>query len=64
MDSDAEIKRIQEFVDKENYHAAINIALSAMNEGRRQKNQQEVDLFLSVINGIVLNMSQQYGSSE
>jgi len=64
MNSDAEIKRIQEFVEKENYHAAINIALSAMNEGRRQENQQEVDLFLSVINDIVLNMSQRYGNSE
>ena len=62
MNSDAEIKRVQGFVEKENYHAAINIALSAMNEGRRQKNQQEVDLFLSVISDIVLNMAQQYGS--
>jgi len=62
MNSDAEIKRVQEFVDKENYHAAINIALSAMNEGRRQNNQKQVDVFLNVISEIVLNMSQQYGS--
>jgi len=62
MNSDAEIKRVQEFVDKENYHAAINIALSAMNEGRRKKNQEQVDVFLRVISDIVLNMSHQYGS--
>jgi len=34
MNIESEKSRVQAFVDKGNYHAAINIALSAMNECR------------------------------
>jgi hypothetical protein len=52
MDKDAEIIIIQAFVDKGNYHAAINIALSAMNECRRLNDQPGVDRFISIIKNI------------
>ncbi|MCK4707454.1 MAG: hypothetical protein KAQ67_01325 [Gammaproteobacteria bacterium] len=62
MNIDSERDRIQIFVDKGNYHAAINIALSALNECRRNNDQKGVDLFLEVIRGIVRNLSDQFGS--
>ena len=64
MNIDSERDRIQIFVDKGNYHAAINIALSALNECRRNNDQKGVDLFLEVIRGIVRNLSGKFGSKE
>lgn len=62
MDINAETKRILEFVTRGNYHAAINIALSAMNECRRNNDQAGVDEFISLIKDIVLTLSEEYGS--
>ena len=39
MNIESEADRIQEFVDKGNSQAAINIAISAVNECRRIKDQ-------------------------
>ena len=62
MDIESETDRIQEFVDKGNYHAAINIAISALNECRRIEEQTGVDKFIAVIKGIVNTMDEEFGS--
>jgi hypothetical protein len=62
MDIQSETNRIQEFVDKGNYHAAINIAISALNECRRIEDQAGVDIFIAVIRGIVNTMDNEFGS--
>ncbi len=62
MNIESEIKIIQEFVDKGNYHAAMNISISALNECRRNKNQPGINRFLDVIKGIANTMTEVYGS--
>lgn len=62
MDIQSETKTIQEFVDKGNYHAAINIAISALNESRRNNNQADINTFLDVIKGIANTMAEEFGS--
>ena len=61
MDIESETKTIQEFVDKGNYHAAMNITISALNACRRNKNQTGVDMFLGVIKGIANTMADEFG---
>ena len=61
MNIESEIKIIQEFVDKGNYHAAMNISISALNECRRNKNQPGIDRFLDVIKGIANTMTEVFG---
>lgn len=63
MDIESETNRIQEFVDKGNYHAAINIAISALNECRRIEEQAGVDKFIAVIRGIVNTIDNEFGSN-
>ena len=62
MEQSAYTEQIQQHVDKGNYHAAINIALSAMNEGRRNDDQVCVDKFLGVIQEITHKLVQEFGS--
>lgn len=62
MDNESEAAIIQEFVDKGNYHAAINIAISALNECRKNADQPGVDRFLDVIKGIADTMAKEFGS--
>lgn len=62
MNYEAESQRIQEFVERGNFHAAINIALSAMNECRRNQDQQGVDHFIAVISDIVQRLGDEFGS--
>ena len=62
MDIESEIARIQGFVDKGNYHAAINIALSALNECRRNNDQAGVDQCIDTIKGIVQTLAEEFGS--
>ena len=64
MDIETEKTRVQGFVDKANYHAAINIAISALNECRRISDQQGVDSFIDVIQSIVDTMRYEFGSAE
>jgi hypothetical protein len=63
MDIEAEQARIQEFVDKGNFHAALNIAVSAMNDCRRQNDQAGVDIFIDVIKGVVQVMDEAFGTN-
>ena len=62
MNIESEKKSIQTHVDKGNYHAGINLAISAMNECRRNNDQAGVDAFLDFIKGIVDTMTAEFGS--
>ena len=62
MDIKSEKENIQTHVDKGNYHAGINLAISAMNECRRSKDQAGVDEFIDFIKGIVDTMAEEFGS--
>jgi hypothetical protein len=62
MNIESETKIIHEFVDKGNYHAAMNIAISALNESRRNNDQAGVDTFLDIIKGIASTMEAEFGS--
>ena len=63
MNIEAEIENIQSHIDKGNYHAGINLAISAMNECRRNEDQTGVDTFISVIRGIVDSLDDEFGSN-
>ncbi len=62
MDIESEKSSIDAFVVKGNYHAAMNIAISALNECRRNNDQAGTDEFLDVIKGIADTMSEAFGS--
>ena len=62
MDIETEAKEIQNFVDKGNYHAAYNIALSGLNACRREGNQAGIDRFIEIIRGIVDSLAAEFGS--
>lgn len=62
MNIESEKENIYSHVAKGNYHAAINLAISAMNEGRRNNDQSGVDTFLDVIKDIVQIMTDEFGS--
>lgn len=61
-EQEQETKNILAFVDKGNYHAAINTAISSMNACRKESNQLGVDHFISVIKNIVDTMAEEFGS--
>jgi hypothetical protein len=62
MDIESENDKIKMHVVNGNYHAAINIAISAVNECRRNKDQYGVDAYLNVIKDIVQTMTDEFGS--
>ncbi len=62
MNIDVEKDQIQTHVASGNYHAAINIAISAMNACRRHNDQRGVDIFLNVLKDIVQVMTNEFGS--
>lgn len=62
MDIETETQFIMAFVEKGNYHAAINTAISAMNACRKEANQVGIDHFITVIRGIVDTMADEFGS--
>jgi len=62
MDIASESRVIQDFVDKSNYHAAMNIAISALNNRRRNNDQFGTDVFLGIIKGIADTMITEFGS--
>jgi hypothetical protein len=64
MDIDSQVNRVQKFVQGGNYHAALNIALSGLNQCRRKDDQEGVDTFLGIIDGIVDTLVLEYGSRE
>ena len=62
MNIEAEAERIQQFVDRGNYHAAYNIALSGLNECRRNDDQVGIDRFIEIIREIVDSLDEEFGS--
>ena len=64
MDLDAEAKHIQQFVEQGNFHAAYNIALSALNDRRKHQDQAGIDYFIQVIYGVVDALAEQFGSNK
>ena len=62
MSIESTIDEVQSHIDRGNYHAGINIAISGLNEGRRNNDQVCVDTFLGVIQGITQRMAQEFGS--
>ena len=62
MDKDVQAAEVQAFVDRGNYHAAYNIALSGLNACRREQDQAGVDRFIEIIRGIVDRLAEELGS--
>ena len=62
MDIEAEARHVQEFVDRGNYHAAYNIALSGLNACRRNNDQTGIDRFLDIIRAVVDSLAAEFGS--
>ena len=52
------------FVEEGNYHAALNIALSGLNECRRNGYHVCVDKFVGIIKDIALTLEREFGSQE
>jgi hypothetical protein len=64
MNIDSLANKIQKFVQGGNYHAALNIALSGLNECRGNDDQAGVDTFLGLIEGIAKTLAHEFGSQE
>jgi hypothetical protein len=62
MDIEAQARRVQDFVDKGNFHAAYNIALSGLNACRRSNDQAGIDRFLDIIRAVVDSLAAEFGS--
>ena len=62
MNFDAYKDEVQDFVDRGNYHAAINVALSGMNACRNEQDQAGVDRCLGVIEGVIRQLVLEFGS--
>lgn len=62
MDIDAQAEEIQQFVERGNYHAAYNIALSGLNACRKANDQPGIDRFIEIIRGIVDALAAEFGS--
>ncbi len=55
---------VQGFAAKGNYHAALNVALSGMNQCRKAHDQQGVDQCLHIIEGLIARLVQEFGSND
>ena len=55
---------VQGFVDRGNYHAATNIALSGLNQCRRNNDQACIDQCLVVIRQVIQQLAEEFGSRE
>lgn len=64
MDIESEKDKIKMHVEQGNYHAAINIAISALNECRRNKDQHGIDTYLNMIKDIVQTMTDEFATDQ
>ena len=62
MNIEAEAEKFRSFVDKGNYHAAYNIALSGLNACRRINDQAGTDRFIEIIRAVVDALAAEFGS--
>lgn len=59
-----EDERIQGFIEQGNYHASVNLTISAMNACRRESDQNGVEHYLELLQRIVDIMCEAYGSEK
>jgi hypothetical protein len=64
MDIKSYQDEVQAFVDRGNYHAAYNVALSGLNACHREHDQTGVDQCLRVIEGVIQQLVQEFGSKD
>lgn len=64
MNIEAYKEEIQSHVDRGNFHAAINIAISCLNENRRNNNQVGVDASLAICKRVIQQLAEEFGSEE
>lgn len=64
MDIESQRAQIETFVASGNYHAAYNIALSALNACRRENDQAGVDACIVIIRSIVDTLAREFGSDQ
>jgi hypothetical protein len=62
VDIESYNEEIQSHVDRGNFHAAINIAISGLNECRRNKDQACIDTFLGICKDVIKQLADEYGS--
>lgn len=62
MNIEAEAEKVRSFVDKGNYHAAYNIALSGLNACCRNDDQAGTDRFIEIIRAVVDALAAEFGS--
>ena len=62
MNIEAEAEKVRGFVDKGNYHAAYNIALSGLNACRRNNDPAGTDQFIDIIRAVVDSLAAEFGS--
>lgn len=62
MDIKSYTDKIYGFIQIGNYHAAVNIAISGLNECRRNDDPVGIDKFVSIIKGISLTIAHEFGS--
>jgi len=54
--------KIDKFIEIGNYHAAVNVAISGMNAGRKENDPACIDKFLGIIDNISKTMAREFGS--
>ena len=64
MNAKSSTDEIQRHVKNGNYHAALNLALSGLNECRRNDDQTGVDNFIDIIKDITQTLAIEFGSKE
>ena len=64
MNAKSYIDKIQIHLKEGNYHAAFNLAISGLNECRRNNDQTGVDNFLDIIKDITQTLATEFGSKE
>jgi hypothetical protein len=55
---------VQAHMDRGNYHAAVNIALSGLNACVRQQDQASADQCLNLIEAVVQQLVREFGSQD
>jgi len=62
MNTEEYTDKIDRFIEIGNFHAAVNVAISGMNAGRKVNDQVCIDKFLGIIDNISKTMAKEFGS--
>lgn len=63
MGIENEAERVRDFIARGNYHAALNIALSALNACRREGDRDGVESYIGLIREVVDSLVAECGSA-